>query len=87
MGKVSYQREGKNDKGVRIFITKVKDKVEIEFNSEETIENDHCYLGARPTVNMALIPLCHTRFLKENRMHNYMYNMIKFHTYSDVIMV
>ena len=41
MGKVSYQREGKNDKGVRIFITKVKDKVEIEFNSEETIENDH----------------------------------------------
>ena len=29
---------------------------------------------------------CHTRFLKENRMHNYMYAKIKFHTYSDVIM-
>ena len=25
-------------------------------------------------------------FLKENRMHNYMYVRIKFHTYSDVIM-
>ena len=28
----------------------------------------------------------HTQFLKENRMHNYMYARIKFHTYSDVIM-
>jgi hypothetical protein len=28
---------------------------------------------------------CHTRFLKTNRMHNYMYARIKFHTYSDFI--
>ena len=28
---------------------------------------------------------CHTRFYEQNRMHNYMYDRIKFHTYSDVI--
>ena len=83
---VSYQG-GENDQGLRIFITKNKDKIEIDFNSEENIENDHCYLGLRSTVDTALIPLCHTRFLKENRMHNYIYARIKFHTYRDIISV
>jgi len=27
------------------------------FLSKETLENDHCYLGLRPTVDTALIPL------------------------------
>ena len=82
---VSYQG-GENDQGLRIFITKNKDKIEIDFNSEENIENDYCYLGLRSMVDTALISLCHTRFLKENRMYNYMYARVKFHTYSDVIM-
>jgi hypothetical protein len=30
---------------------------------------DHFYLRLRPTVSIALIPLCHTRFSEENRMH------------------
>jgi len=33
----------------------------------------------------AIVYLCHTRFLKENRMHSYMYARIKFHTYRDII--
>jgi len=83
---VSYQGGGKNDQEARIFITKVKDKVGIDSNSKENIENNHCYLGIRPRVDMAQIPLCHTRFLKENRMYSYIYVRIKFHTYSDNIM-
>ena len=28
-----------------------------DFISKENLENDHCYLGLRPTVDTALIPL------------------------------
>ena len=56
------------------------------FRLRKALESDHCYLGSCPTVDTTLIPLCHTWFLKKNRMHNYMYDRIKFHTYSDVIM-
>ena len=58
------RRRNKNDQGVRIFITKVEDKVEIDFDSEETLENDYCYLGLRLKIDMALILFCHTRFFK-----------------------
>jgi hypothetical protein len=56
---------------MRIIIGKVKD--------------NHFYLGLHPTVDIALIPLCHTLFSEENQMLNYMYARIKFHTYSDII--
>ena len=52
-----------NGQGVRIFIREVKDKVRMDFRSKETLGNDHCYLGLRPTVDTTLIPLCHTRSL------------------------
>ena len=35
----------------------VKEQAGIDFISKETFENDHCYLGLRPTVDTALIPL------------------------------
>ena len=35
----------------------VKDQAGIDFISKEILENDHCYLGLRPTVDTALIPL------------------------------
>ena len=35
----------------------VKEYVWMDFISKETLENDHCYLGLRPTVDTALIPL------------------------------
>ena len=35
----------------------VKELVEIDFISKETLEHGHCYLGLRPTVDTALIPL------------------------------
>jgi hypothetical protein len=48
---------------------------------EETI---HFYLGLRPTVDTALIPLCHTWFFKENQVQAYLHARIKFHAYSDI---
>jgi hypothetical protein len=62
--KVSYQGGlRKNDgQGVRIFITEFKGKVVMDFRSKETLRNNHCYLGLRPTDDTALIPLCHTWF-------------------------
>jgi hypothetical protein len=38
------------------------------FISKETLRNDHYYIGSRPTVDTALIPLCHTCFSKENQL-------------------
>ena len=35
----------------------VKKQAEIDLISKETLEHDHCYLGIRPTVNTAPIPL------------------------------
>jgi hypothetical protein len=59
--------------GARIFIIELKGKVVRNFRSKETLRNNHCYLGLRPTVDIALIPLCHTCFSKENQVHNYMH--------------
>jgi hypothetical protein len=54
----------------------------MNFSSKETLRNDHYYLGSRPTVDTALIPLCHTYFSKENQVQTYMHARIKFHAYS-----
>jgi hypothetical protein len=54
----------------------------MNFSSKETLRNDHYYLGSRPTVDTALIPLCHTCFSKENQVQTYMHARIKFHAYS-----
>jgi hypothetical protein len=56
----------------------------MNFRSKETLRNDHYYLGSRPTVDTALIPLCHTCFSKENQVQTYMHVRIKFHAYSDI---
>jgi hypothetical protein len=61
-----------------------KGKLVMNFRSKETLRHDHCYLGLRPTVDTALIPLCHTRFSEGNQVHNYMHARIKFPTYSDI---
>ena len=65
-----------------IFITELKWKVVMNFRSGEALRNDHCYLGLRPTVDTALIPLCHTCFSNENQVQTYMHDRIKFHAYS-----
>jgi hypothetical protein len=70
---------------MRTFIKKVKDKVGIIFRVKQTSGRNHFYLGLRPTVDIALIPLFHTRFSEENQVLNYMYARIKFHSYSDII--
>jgi hypothetical protein len=70
--------------GARIFIIELKGKVVMNFRSKETLRNDHCYLVLRPTVDTALIPLCHTSFFEENQVQTYMHARIKFHAYSDI---
>ena len=42
----------------------VKDQAGIDFISKEILENDHCYLDLRPTVDTALIPLLSHPVLK-----------------------
>jgi hypothetical protein len=73
-----------NGQRVGLFITELKEKVVMNFRSYETLGNNHCYLGLRPTVDIALIPLCHTCFSKENQVQTYMHARIKFHAYSDI---
>jgi hypothetical protein len=48
--------------GARMFIIELKGKVVMNFRSKETLRNDHYYLGSHPTIDTALIPLCHTFF-------------------------
>ena len=40
-----------------MFTKEVKGKVGIAFVTKQTLGSDHCYLGLRPTVDTALIPL------------------------------
>jgi hypothetical protein len=61
---------------------RVQGKGSDEFKSKETLRNDHYYLGTRPTVDTALIPLYHTCFSKENQVQTYMHARINFHAYS-----
>jgi hypothetical protein len=48
---------------------------------------DLFYLRLCPTVSIALIPLCHTRFSKENRMHLICVPWSQFHTYDRLMSV
>jgi hypothetical protein len=45
----------------------INGKVGIILRVKQTLGSDHLYLGLRPTVDTALIPLCHTRFSEENQ--------------------
>ena len=49
---------------------------------EEVLKLDQFYLGLRPTVDMALIPLCNTRFIKEHKPSNHIRARIKSHVYT-----
>jgi hypothetical protein len=48
---------------------------------------NHFYLRLRPTISIALIPLCHTHFSEENRMHLICVSGLKFHTYDRLMSV
>jgi hypothetical protein len=48
---------------------------------------DHFYLRLRPAVSIALIPLYHTHFSKENRMHLISVPESEFHTYGRLMSV
>jgi hypothetical protein len=48
---------------------------------------DHFYLRLRPTVSIALIPLYHTRFSEENRMHLICVPGSQSHTYDRLMSV
>ena len=49
---------------------------------EEVLKLDQFYLGFRPTVDMALIPLCNTRFIKGHKPSNHIRARIKSHVYT-----
>ena len=49
---------------------------------EEDLKLDQFYLGFRPTVDMALIPLCNTRFIKGHKPSNYIRARMKSHVYT-----
>ena len=49
---------------------------------EEILKLDQFYLGFRPTVDTALIPLCNTRFIKEHKPSNHIRARIKSHVYT-----
>jgi hypothetical protein len=52
---------------IRTFIKKVKDKVGIVFRVKQTLGSNHFYLGLRPTVDIALIPLLSHPVFKTNQ--------------------
>ena len=49
---------------------------------EEVLKLDQFYLGFRPTVDIALIPLYNTRFTKGHKPSNHMRARIKSHVYT-----
>ena len=49
---------------------------------EEDLKLDQFYLGFRPTVDTALIPLCNTRFIKGHKPSNHIRAWIKSHVYT-----
>ena len=49
---------------------------------EEDLKLDQFYLGFRPTVDTALIPLCNTRFIKGHKPSNHIHARIKSHVYT-----
>ena len=48
---------------------------------EKDLKLDQFYLGFRPTVDTALIPLCNTRFIKGHKPSNHIRARIKSHVY------
>ena len=48
----------------------------------EVLKLDQFYLGFRPTVDTALIPLCNTRFIKRHKPSNHIRARIKLHVYT-----
>jgi hypothetical protein len=57
------------------------------FLERESLISTIFYLRLRPTVSNALIPLCHTRFSVENRMHLICVPRSQFHTYDRLMSV
>ena len=49
---------------------------------EEVLKLDQFYLGFRPTVDTALIPLCTTRFIKGHKPSNHIRARIKSYVYT-----
>ena len=49
---------------------------------EEDLKLDQFYLGFHPTVDIALIPLCNTRFIKGHKPSNHIHARIKSHVYT-----
>ena len=49
---------------------------------EKVLKLDQFDLGFRPTVDMALIPLCNTRFIKGHKPSNHIRARIKSHVYT-----
>ena len=49
---------------------------------EEVLKLDQFYLGIRPTVDTALIPLCNTRFIKGHKPSSHIRARIKSHIYT-----
>ena len=48
----------------------------------EVLKLDQFYLGFRPTVDTALIPLCNTRFIKGHKPSNHIRARIKSNVYT-----
>ena len=49
---------------------------------EQDLKLDQSYVGFRPTVDTALIPLCNTRFIKVHKPSNHICTRIKSHIYT-----
>ena len=82
-GNYSIERnQGKTSKNLRIqgYNSKIvsADKAE----REEDIKLDQSYLGFRPTVDTALIPLCNTWLIKGHKPSNHIRARIKSHVYT-----
>ena len=82
-GYYSVERnQGKTSKNLRIqgYNSKIvsADKAE----REEDLKLDQSYLGFRPTVDTALIPLCNTRFIKGHKPSNHIRARIKSYVYT-----
>jgi hypothetical protein len=86
-GKISYLeglREEKNYQRIKTFIRDIKDRAEIVFEVKQ-IFRKQSYLGLPPTVDTALIPLCHTCFSKKTKCLLYVCQDQISYIYSDII--
>ena len=76
------RNQGKMSKNIRIqgYNSKIvsADKAE----REQDLKLDQSYVGFRPTVDTALIPLCNTLFIKGHKPSNHICARIKSHVYT-----